>query len=149
MEERRPWRRSGMRRGRALPAWLRLARVFQKVDRASTEGLRGFQLSVAQFEVLAQVGAAEGRTQQELADALLVTKGNVCQLLARMEADGLISRRQQGRCNRLYLTTAGRELFDRAVPTHERQIAELFAALTPEEQVQLHGLLRKLDRALG
>ncbi len=133
----------------AVAAWLRLVRVFQKIDRVSVEHFRKWDLSPAQFDVLAHVGAAEGRTQQELADALLVTKGNVCQLLDRLERNGLIARRQDGRANRLYLTDAGRQLFATSVPVHEQLIAQQFVALTPEEQVRLLELLRKVDRALG
>jgi len=134
--------------GHAIPAWLRLMRVFQKVERASVEGLRARDLSLAQFDVIAQVGAAEGRTQQELADRLLVTKGNVCQLVDRLERAGLLARRPDGRANRLYLTDAGRALFREVVPEHEARLARLLSALTPEEQAELHRLLRKLDRAL-
>jgi DNA-binding MarR family transcriptional regulator len=131
-----------------LLAWLRLMRVFQKVDRVSGERLRAWDLSVGQFDVLAQVGAAEGIVQQELADSLLVTKGNVCQLLDRMEGRGLILRRREGRNNRIFLTEEGRRLFDEVVPAHEALIAERFSALSREEQERLHELLRKLDRAL-
>lgn len=129
-------------------AWLRLARVFQKVDRSSIAHLRCHGLSLAQFDVLAHVGAAEGVTQQELADALLVTKGNVCQLLDRLERAGLIRRRPEGRTNRIFLTQAGRGIFDEAVPSQEELIARLFRPLSGEEQHQLLHLLRKLDRAL-
>ena len=87
--------------------------------------------------------------QQELADSLLVTKGNVCQLLDKLEDRALISRRHEGRANRLYLTDEGRRLFERVVPAHEAMIAERFSALSEGEQAQLHELLRKLDRALG
>ena len=134
--------------GVGVLAWLRLARVFQKVEQVSAERMREAGLTMGQFDVLAQVGAAEGATQQEVADALLVTKSNVCQLLDRMERAGLVERRQQGRANHLFLTPAGRRLHDAVVPAHEQQIAELFSALSPEEQVQLLGLLRTLDRAL-
>src|SRR2546421_6367670 len=99
----------------AVLAWLRLARVFAKVDRASAEHLRPWGLSVAQFDVLAQVGAAEGLSQQQLAARLLVTKGNVTQLLDRLQRDGLIVRRQEGRANCLFLTDKGRRLFDTVV----------------------------------
>ncbi len=136
------------RRGPAVPTWMRLARVFQKVDRASAEHLRAWGLSVAQFDLLAQVGSSEGITQQELADKLLVTKGNICQLLDRLEQRGLIRRRQEGRVNHLFLTDAGQRLYDEAVPVQEGLIAEQFAALAPEEQNQLLALLRKLDHAL-
>jgi DNA-binding MarR family transcriptional regulator len=132
----------------AVPAWLRLARVFQKVDRTSVEHLRQWDLSVAQFDVLAQVGSAEGQTQQEVADRLLVTKGNICQLLDRLERNGLIVRRQEGRANRLFLTPKGRQLYERVVPAQEALIAESLSPLTVDEQRQLLALLRKLDHAL-
>src|SRR5215211_6177801 len=140
---------SGSSRRPAVLGWLRLMRVFQKIDRASGEQLRAWDLSVAQFDVLAHVGAAEGRTQQELADSLLVSKGNVCQLLDRMQDAGLIARRQEGRANRLYLTEAGRALYEDVVPAHQALIAGQLSSLTPEQQVQLLGLLRTMDRALG
>src|ERR687893_2983055 len=135
-------------RGPGLMAWLRLMRVFQKVDRASGERLRAWDLSVGQFDVLAHVGAAEGIVQQELADSLLVTKGNVCQHLDRMEGRGLILRQREGRNNRIFLTEEGRRLFDEVVPAHEALIVERFSALSSAEQERLHELLRKLDRAL-
>ena len=128
--------------------WLRLIRVYHKVDRASAERLREWGLSVAQFDVLAHVGANAGITQQNLADSLLVTKGNVAQLLSRMEGRGLVERRPEGRTNRLFLTGEGRRLFDEAVPAHEALIAERLSVLSPEEQRRLLELLRKLDRAL-
>jgi DNA-binding MarR family transcriptional regulator len=124
-------------------------RVYQKVDRASAEHLRGWELSVAQFDVLARVGSQAGIKQQEVADSLLVTKGNVCQLLDRMEDRGLIVRRREGRANHLFLTEAGRRLYDEAVPAQEAMVSERFSALSDEEQAQLHELLRKLDTSLG
>ena len=132
----------------ALLGWLRLMRVHQRVNRASGEKLKGWDLSLAQFDVLAHVGAAEGTSQQELADSLLVTKGNVCQLLDKMEGRGLILRSQGGRTNRLFLTEEGRRLFEEVVPTHQAAIAEQFSVISEGEQAQLYELLRKFDRAL-
>lgn len=43
----------------AVLDWLRLARAYRKVAHASTTRLRAFRLSLAQLDVLAQVGAAE------------------------------------------------------------------------------------------
>lgn len=136
---------------RAVVAWMRLARVYHKVDRRSAETFRLAGLSVAQFDVLAQVGAMEGCAQQELADRLLVTKGNITQLLDRMEQRGWIERRapQRGRGNRLYLTTEGRAMRDRVLPDQERWLSTVFAALSSEERVTLIRLLRKLDRQIS
>lgn len=132
----------------AIPAWLRLARVFQKIDRVSIDNLRQWDLSVAQFDVLVQVGNTEGMTQQQLADQLLVTKGNVCQLLDRMEERGLLVRKQEGRSNRLYLTEKGRALRNETLPLQEQLIEGIFAALPRAQQTTLLATLRRLDHTL-
>jgi DNA-binding MarR family transcriptional regulator len=125
-----------------------LLRVSQKVERDLARQLKLWGLNNAQFDVLAHVGAAEGITQQELADSLLVTKGNVAQLLGRMERRGLIERRSQGRTNRLFLTDEGRRTFTEVVPAHEALIDDRLSVLLEEDQKQLFELLRRLDRAL-
>jgi DNA-binding MarR family transcriptional regulator len=130
----------------AVLAWLRLARVFQKIDTRSERSFRSHGLNTAQFDVLAKVGAASGMTQQELADALLVTKGNISQLLGKMEQEGLIARRQEGRTNCLSLTERGQALYRLVVPRQEALIAELLAPLSADEQHELLRLLRKLDQ---
>ena len=129
-------------------AWLRLFRVFQKIDRASSIHLRSWGLSTAQFDVLARVGASRGITQQELADRLLVTKGNISQLLDHMERLGLLKRCQEKRSKVLVLTEEGQALYERVVPAQEKLIAERFAGLSSAEIGDLQRLLRKLDHAL-
>jgi DNA-binding MarR family transcriptional regulator len=132
----------------AVLAWLRLARVFQKIDTRSERFFRAHGLNTAQFDVLAKIGAASGMTQQELADALLVTKGNISQLLGKMEQDGLIARRHEGRTNCLSLTERGQLLFEEVVPRQEALVADLLAPLTGDEQRELLRLLRKLDHSI-
>jgi DNA-binding MarR family transcriptional regulator len=133
----------------AVLTWLRLARVFQKIDRASLAHLRSWKLNVAQFDVLAQVGSTLGITQQELADRLLVTKGNISQLIDRMEQHGLLTRQQEGRTNILSLTPAGQQLYQKVVPAQEALITFLFSTLSKQELEQLRAVLRKLDHDLG
>ncbi len=134
----------------AVTAWVRLLRVAQRVERDLGVRLRErWGLNNAQFDVLAHVGAAEGIVQQRLADSLLVTKGNVAQLLDRMEKRGLIERRPEGRTNRLYLTEVGRRLFAEVVPAREDLIAERLSVLSKEEQRHLSDILRKLDHSLN
>jgi DNA-binding MarR family transcriptional regulator len=129
----------------AVLAWLRLVRVYQKIDRASVHFLRPWNLNVAQFDVLVQVGTTKSITQQELADRLLVTKGNISQLVDRMERLGLLKRCQEGRTNLLVLTEVGEKLYTQVVPAQEEMIMGQFSALSPEEVKQLLSLLRKLD----
>ncbi|HEX2349464.1 MAG TPA: MarR family transcriptional regulator [Ktedonobacterales bacterium] len=124
--------------------WVRLARAYLRNIRLAEARLRAWDLSVAQFDVLAQVGAQEGMIQQELAQRLLVTQGAVTQLLDKLERRGLIRRCPDGRLKRLVLTEEGRRLRDLVVPGQEQFQAEQFAALTRDEQRQLLTLLRKL-----
>lgn len=132
----------------AVLAWLRLARVFQKIDLRSERFFRSRGLNSAQFDVLAHIGATSGMTQQELADALLVTKGNISQLLRKMEQERLITRREEGRRNCLFLTEQGRALFETVVPEQEAHIASLLEPLSVTEQRELLRLLRKLDHGM-
>ncbi len=132
----------------SVSVWLSLTRFGAKVERALADRLRGWGLNNAQFGVLARVGGAEGMTQQELADSLLVTKGNVAQLLDKMEERGLIERRAEGRVNRSFLTEQGRRLYGEVVQAYEDSIGELFGGLSSGEQEQLLRLLHKLDRSL-
>lgn len=131
----------------AVVLWLRLARIYNHNVRVTTEHLRQWHLSPAQFDVLAQVGSADGLTQVELADRLLVTQGNITQLLDKMEHAGLLERRREGRIKRLSLTEAGRALHDQVVPAQEQLQQRQFSALSAEEQRQLLSLLRKVDHS--
>jgi DNA-binding MarR family transcriptional regulator len=143
-----PSRESSRLHDENVVLWLRLARVYQKIDRLSTEHLHVWGLSVALFDVIAQIGGVEGQTQQELADRLLVTKGNVSQLLAKLESRGIIRRTEDGRALRVYLTSEGRSLFDAVVPAHERFISECFRALEPQEAHIVRHALRRVDHCL-
>ena len=132
----------------AVFAWLRLARVFQKIDTLSERFFRSHGLNTAQFDVLSHIGAGTGITQQELAAALLVTKGNISQLLNKMEQESLVARRQEGRSNCLSLTDQGQALFQSVMPQQEVLIANLLAPLSLDEQRELLRLLRKLDHSI-
>ncbi len=129
-------------------AWLRLARIFQKIDRRSVATMRRHDLSVSRFDILNHAGAPEGRTQQSLAKSLLVTNGNVTQLLDAMEQDGLLERRPDGRAKRIFLTDLGRSRRVELVAIQETEIAADFAALDADELHELIRVLRKLDHSL-
>jgi DNA-binding MarR family transcriptional regulator len=134
-------------RNAAVRAWVRMLRVSQVVQPALIERLRGLGLNPAEFDILDTLAAREGLTQQDLANALLVTKGNMTYHLCRMAERGLVDRRPEGRKNRLYLTAAGRSLLEEALPEHEALIDERFSGLSVEERAQLANLLGKLERS--
>ncbi len=137
--------------GRVEPstiAWLRLARVYHKIDLKTADFMRCHGLSVSRFDVLNHAGTPEGRTQQELAASLLVTKGNITQLLDAMEREGLVERRRDGRSKRIFLTDRGRSLRRDVVGLQEAEVARHFGAIDDEEMTALIRTLRKLDQSL-
>jgi DNA-binding MarR family transcriptional regulator len=136
-----------MRRPGVL-AWLYLMRVYDKLQHRSAQQLAQYDLTPAQFDVLAQLKLADRISQQALAERLLVTKGNVCGLIDRMSSRGLVERQsdpKDGRVNLLCLTDKGRALAEEVVPAHETFMQEQMDTLHPEEQRTLQGLLRQLD----
>jgi len=64
-----------------------------------------------------------------------------------LERRGLVERRddpEDRRANRLFITQAGRSLFDEALPEHFRLVGALVGHLTPQEVSTLIALVGKL-----
>lgn len=134
------------RDARAVRTWLRLARVAVRASRVLETQVRQHGLSLGQFDVLTHVARQEGQTQQELANGLLVTKGNISHLVDRLEGAGLVKRHAgHGRVLHLFTTPAGRELLAAIVPPHEALITDMFHSVDDQELVTLHRILRALD----
>lgn len=96
-----------------MKVWLRFVRLNRRLYAAVTAELRGITLSVPQFDVLSTLSEREGLSQQELADRLYVTKGNVSGLVDRLVRSGLAERRAlpgDRRSHALFLTEAGRAI---------------------------------------
>lgn len=133
----------------AETTWIRLMRVYQQIDKRSAEIMKRHGLSVSRFDVLVHAGVSDGRTQQELADAMFVTKGNITQLLDGMEAEDLLYRRRKGRQNHIFLTEKGRRIRQDAMADQIDAVETAMNTLTESEKSQLNKLLRKIDRSIA
>src|SRR5438874_11539715 len=106
--------------------WLHLNRITHTVQRRLTAHLERYELTLAQFGVLAHLQAAPHISQQALADWLFVTKGNIVGLLNRLEDRGLVERRpdpQDGRTHMVSLTHQGAVLGARVAAAAEEMVA--------------------------
>jgi DNA-binding MarR family transcriptional regulator len=130
---------------RGILIWFRLSRFYNKSIRETNHYLKKWNLTAAQFDMLAQVGAAGRITQQELAEKLVVTKGNITQLIQKVEEFGLIVREQNWKTKYVSLTEAGQSLYDEVVPQQTQFQAAHFSKLNSSEQKQLYALLKKLQ----
>jgi DNA-binding MarR family transcriptional regulator len=131
--------------------WMHVGRVWQKINLRLSRDLEQYDLTPTQFGVLVQLHVAPGISQQQLADRLLVTKGNIVGLLDRLERAALVERRadpSDGRAHVISLTERGSMLVTKVIPEHEALIAEYMVSLPFEDQRILHRLLRTLDHGL-
>jgi DNA-binding MarR family transcriptional regulator len=110
--------------------------------------LRPLELTVAQFDALANLYPSDGMSQQALAEKLLVTKGNVTGLVNRLAQRRLVVRKVQPadrRANRIFLTKSGRALAKRALLVQRKLIEDMMGALDAREQ---DALRKHLDRVV-
>lgn len=131
-----------------IRTWLQMVRVFSVVGRLVSNTLGELGMTLPQFELLATLRFGEGVTQKELAERLLVTKGNVCGLLDRLENLGWVERRtdeKDNRINRLFLTPAGRRKFDNALPKHDQTVLATMNDLSDSDVKSLRFSLEKLE----
>ena len=91
--------------------WFRFLRLETRIRLEIGGRLKGIGLSVPQCDVLTTLTEQEGLSQQELAQRLYVTKGNISGLIDRLEAAGLVERRSirgDRRSHAIFLTETGR-----------------------------------------
>ena len=130
-------------------ALLTLIRVFGRMNNAMTQLVKQYDLTLPHFEVLLSLRAGEGISQQDLSEQLLLTKGNICVILQKMESSSLIERRvdpTDQRVHRLYLTDDGRKLLARTMPEHHALNGRILSALSSKEQKTLHELLSRIHQ---
>lgn len=135
-----------------LAVWVRLLKahglILRELRRRAPEAL-----TLPQFDVLAQLYRKDdGMNSRELTRALLVTAGNVTGIVRRLYALGLVERRPvpgDRRTARIRLTARGRQVMERALPRHGREVAALMSALPERDLVQLRALLGRLNDSLG
>jgi DNA-binding MarR family transcriptional regulator len=135
----------------ALSVWVRLLKAHGLMLREIRRHVPG-ALTLPQFDVLAQLWRREeGMTPGELTRELLVTAGNVTGIVDRLVRLGLAQRQpvpEDRRAVRVRLTPRGRQLMQRAIPRHQRELGTLLGAVAPGDLLRLRELLGRLSHAL-
>jgi DNA-binding MarR family transcriptional regulator len=136
-----------------LRIWFRFIRLNRRATNAVAAELKALGLSIPQFDLLSTLTEREGLSQQELAERLYVTKGNVSGLLDRMVEAGLVERRAipgDRRSNALYLTPKGRDLADRGITAQRTYVMRTLGTLPAQDLAELERIVlawRDLARA--
>jgi DNA-binding MarR family transcriptional regulator len=114
-----------------LAAWEGFLRTHDRLWRAIEAGIGPLNVSMAEYSVLALLGAAgaKGMRMSDLAERRLMSTGGFTRLADRLERRGLIERRRStvdGRSREAVLTKDGRTLLRRAWRRHHSDLRTLF-----------------------
>src|SRR6266571_7201303 len=133
--------------GRGFGAWGSLLRAHATLmRRLDTDLERETGLALADFDVLAQLAAANGELRMtELAERALISRSGMSRRVARLVDEGVLRREKAGTDARgvvVALTEAGIARLSETAPVHARGISKLFVAQLDDQELAL------LERAL-
>ena len=144
---------------RSVRVWFRLIRLEARMQAAIGDRLRRIGVSIPQCDVLTTLSEAEGVSQQELAQRLYVTKGNISGLLDRLETAGFVERRASAsdrRQHSIYLTDKGRAVAEKAIAVQMKWIASTLGRMSEADLealemqlVALRDIVRAQERPPG
>jgi MarR family transcriptional regulator, organic hydroperoxide resistance regulator len=144
---------------RPVRVWFRLIRLEARMQAAIGDRLRRIGVSIPQCDVLTTLSEAEGVSQQELAQRLYVTKGNISGLLDRLETAGFVERRASAsdrRQHSIYLTDKGRAVAEKAIAVQMKWIASTLGRMSEADLealetqlVALRDIVRAQERPPG
>lgn len=133
--------------------WVRMLGCANLVLASLRARLRAqFGVTLPTFDILAQVQRTPtGPTMSELSRRLLVSKGNVTDLVRRLERRGLLERRadaRDARVQHVHLTAEGEKLIRRMLAAHDRWLTAMTGELGQEPLRGLHRSLGELRNVL-
>jgi DNA-binding MarR family transcriptional regulator len=133
-----------------IPTMRELVRAYQAFSAYSDAHVRKFDLTPAQFDVIATLGNTQGMTMGDIGEKTLITKGTLTGVIDRLVQKQLVERANPPDNRRsviVHLPPAGQTLFEQAFPAHIAHIKERFEQLDPSELELLRVLLGRLRQA--
>ena len=109
-------------------------------------------LTVTQFATLEVLHHLGTMSQADICGKLLKSGGNTTLVVDNLEKQGVVARRRDDHDRRVVfveLTPEGRALIESIFPGHAAAVTAEMNVLTPEEQLQLGQLCKKLGRGHG
>lgn len=133
--------------------WLRLLSCTMTIEKSVQRVLAQRGTTLPRFDVMAALERApDGLTMGELSQALLVSNGNVTQLVQKLAADDLVRVApdpRDRRVSRVRLTATGRAHFAELAAAHHDRIDALFGALDGEDHARLYAALGALKISIA
>ena len=133
----------------ALLTYVKLMRAANAARNFASRSLADSGLTLTQFAVLEALFHLGPMSLTDIAQKVLTTGGNLTMVVGNLEKQGLAKRQRSPEDRRVLiviLTAKGKSLMREVFPRHAAAITQFLGALTPEEQLQLGELCRKLGR---
>jgi DNA-binding MarR family transcriptional regulator len=122
-------------------------RVMGRYNATIRSALRAHRLTTAQMRALAVLAVADGLTVNELAVYTVTEQSTMSRTLEAMDAQGLVRREAHGSDNRvrqIYLTAAGRSLFEAMWPIMWDGFSAMFKGVGDAEYATFVAVLNKM-----
>src|ERR1700722_4936563 len=128
-----------------IPFLINRAAIAQLAFSART--FEKFKITVPKWRVIGGLGTHGGMRVGDIAKLTSIEGPTLSRILSELERDGLIKRKalpSDIRVNRITLTRAGKDLFNRLMPYHESVQEMSIAGLSPEEVAILRRALKRV-----
>ncbi len=131
----------------SLVPYVKLMRAANSARNFASRSLAGTGLTLTQFAVLEALYHLGPMSLSDIAQKVLTTSGNLTMVVGNLEKGGLARRQRSSEDRRVLivvLTAKGKSLIRQIFPRHAAAIVEFLNVLTPDDQMRLGELCRKL-----
>lgn len=132
--------------------WFAVVEAYQTCNRRYSAMLREFDLTIPQYDVLSAIDKLGDQAQpKQIADEMLVTRGNVTGLLTRLQERRLIRTRQSqsdGRSFLCELTRRGETVLEDARAAAALFITEQLAPFDDSSKTEMLSTMRRMQAHL-
>ena len=123
-----------------------LFRIVNRLALNLRQDLRPMKMTMTRWRTLSVLSASDGRRMGELAAHTVIEQAALSRVIDQMERDGLVTRKpadEDSRVVRVYLTAAGRRMFEDIRPLELGHYAQAIAGMDAADLEQLSELLHR------
>lgn len=136
----------------SVRVWLRLLSCTMAIEKEVQRRFAELGMTLPRFDVLAALDRHGEMTMGALSKALLVSNGNVTQLVQKLVGEGVVDMRKapaDRRSSIIRLTEEGRARFERLAEAHSDWIDEMLGELNYTQRERLYVALGILKHSIG
>ena len=136
----------------SVRVWLRLLSCTMAIEKEVQRRFAEKGMTLPRFDVLAAIDRRGEMKMGELSEALLVSNGNVTQLVQKLVRDGLVDYRKppgDRRASIVALTDEGKQVFAKMARAHQDWIDQMLGGLNFTQRERLYVALGILKMSIA